>query len=125
MAESDSAGPIGLHVMAGLTGPAASGICMSQCKAMCCRGALILQLTPDEVDGFKEQASKLGVEAQVAESADGGGWVRFADHPGEHCPMLDNATSACRIYQDRPRRCREFPEKLTPGCAISGWTSDS
>ena len=125
MAEPDSTHPIGLHVVAGLTAPAASGICMSQCKAMCCRGALILQLTPDEVDGFKGQASKLGVEAQVAESPDGGGWVRFAEHPGEHCPMLDDATSACRIYQDRPQRCRDFPEKLTPGCAISGWTSNS
>ena len=125
MAEPDSAGSIGLHVVAGLTAPAATDICMSQCKAMCCRGALILQLTPDEVDGFKGQASKLGVEAQVAESPDGGGWVRFADHPGEHCPMLDDATSACRIYKDRPRRCRDFPEKVIPGCAISGWTPDS
>ena len=35
--------------------------------------------------------------------------------------MLDPATSACRIYDRRPRVCREFPRKREPGCAISEW----
>ena len=108
------------HLIPGLTAETASHICMEQCRAMCCRGPLVLRLTKDEVVDFKAHASRLQVESLVGEAPDGGGWVRFADHPGERCPMLDDATSACRIYEDRPQRCRDFPEKLTPGCAISG-----
>lgn len=107
------------YMLPGLTPQAASHICMQECKAMCCRGALVLRLTKDEVADFRAHASRLGVELVVVEAADGGGWVRFAEHRGEHCPMLDDATSACRIYDDRPQRCRDFPEKPTPGCAIS------
>ena len=33
--------------------------------------------------------------------------------------MLDPDTWACRIYADRPGRCRDFPERLTPGCPLS------
>ena len=108
------------HLIAGLTAEAASHICMNQCKAMCCRGPLVLSLTEDEVSAFTEHADSLGVELVITRSSNGDGWVRFSDHLGEHCPMLDNATSGCRIYPDRPLRCRDFPEKLTPGCAISG-----
>ena len=107
--------------MLDLAPAAASHICMTQCKAMCCRGPILLQLTRDEVPSFREHAARLGVEAEVAQSPNGGGWVRFSDHPGEHCPMLDDATSSCRIYDDRPQRCRDFPQRPTPGCAISGW----
>jgi Fe-S-cluster containining protein len=103
-----------------LTAQAASRICMEQCRAGCCRGPLILRLGHDEVAAFQAQATLLGVGAKIAPAPDGGGWVRFADHAGECCPMLDRATSACRIYQDRPQRCRQFPERPTPGCAISG-----
>jgi Fe-S-cluster containining protein len=105
---------------AGLTPEAASRICMDQCRAMCCRGPLILRLTFREVLAFKRHSAALGVALRITEAADGGGWVRFSDHAGEHCPMLDDATSACRIYQDRPQRCRDFPDRPTPGCAISG-----
>lgn len=102
-----------------LTAETASRICMEQCRAGCCRGPLILRLAADEVAGFQANAAALGVDAKVAPTAYGGGWVRFAEHPGQCCPMLDQATSACRIYQDRPLRCRQFPERPTPGCAIS------
>ena len=108
------------HLIPGLTPEAASDICMNQCRAMCCRGALVLSLGAAEVADFERQAAALGVAAVVAQSVDGVGWVKFADHPGECCPMLDQATFACRIYENRPQRCRDFPEKLTPGCAISG-----
>ena len=104
----------------GLTAEAASHICMNQCKAMCCRGPLILQLNMDEVQVFKGHAAALGVDLAIVQAPDDGGWVRFSDHAGEHCPMLDDATSICRIYKDRPQRCRDFPQKITPGCAISG-----
>ena len=112
------------HSMAGLTPAAASDICMNQCKAMCCRGPLILRLSEDEVREFEEHAVRFGVEAQITQTPEGEGWLRFLDHPGEHCPMLDDATSACRIYQHRPKHCRDFPQRPTPGCAISGWTEE-
>ncbi len=107
-----------------ITPEAASRICMDQCKAMCCRGPIILRLTPGEVPGFKELAAGLGVDVRISQNSDGGGWLRFSDHSGEHCPMLDSSTSACRIYEDRPQRCRDFPQKPEPGCAISGWGED-
>ena len=109
----------------------ASSICMHRCRAMCCQGPLVLRLTKDEVGDFKERAVSLGLgPIHVQTSEDGGGLVRFPDHPGERCPMLDPGTWACRIYQHRPSRCRNFPERLTPGCPLSevvfgGGTSDT
>lgn len=108
------------HLIPGLTPEAASQVCMKQCQAMCCRGPLVLRLATDEVPEFRGRAGALGVDMVVTQAPDGGGWVRFSDHPGQHCPMLDDATSVCLIYKDRPQRCRDFPERSTPGCAISG-----
>ena len=108
------------YLVSGLTTEAASQICMNQCKAMCCRGSLVLQLTSSEVTAFKSHSAILGVDALITPTSDGGGQVRFAEHPGEHCPMLDESTFACRVYEDRPQRCRDFPQTLIPGCAISG-----
>ena len=102
----------------------ASRICMDQCRAMCCRGPLILRLEPDEVAVFHREAVHLGTTADISPAAGGGGNLLFLDHPGECCPMLDQATFACRIYEQRPRVCREFPRRPEPGCAISGWTDD-
>ena len=102
-----------------LSPEAATRICMEQCRAGCCRGPLILRLAAEEVAPFGEHAAALGVDAKIA-PAPVGGWVRFFEHPGQCCPMLDQATWACRIYAHRPQRCREFPERPTPGCAISG-----
>ena len=112
------------HSMAGLTPEAASDICMNHCKAMCCRGPLVLRLDQEEVRDFERHAGRLGVAVRITQTPEGGGWLRFLDHPGEHCPMLDDATSACQIYQHRPKHCRDFPRRPTPGCAISGWTEE-
>jgi Fe-S-cluster containining protein len=109
------------HLAAGLTLEAASRICRHECRALCCRGPLYLSLTAAEVAGFKAHAAALGAELELHEAADGSGTVSFLEHPGQHCPMLDDATSVCRIYEDRPERCRTFPEKARPECAISGW----
>ncbi len=110
--------------MLDLTPEAASSICMDQCRAMCCRGPLILRLEPHEIEGFHREATRLGTTASVSPAADGGGNLLFLDHPGECCPMLDQTTFACRIYDRRPRVCREFPRKPEPGCAISGWKDE-
>ena len=104
----------------GLTVEQASRICMAECRAGCCRGPLLLELTAAEVADFKRRAVGLGLAVTIARRPDGGGWLRFADYPGECCPMLNPDTFACRIYSDRPSRCRRFPERKTPGCAISG-----
>jgi Fe-S-cluster containining protein len=69
---------------------------------------------------FRAHAAELGVELNLREADDGSGAVAFLEHTGECCPMLDDATSVCRIYADRPHRCREFPDKPRAGCAISG-----
>jgi len=103
----------------GLTAEAASQICMHKCRAMCCRGPLYLSLKASEVLPFQAQAKALGVELVLVEADDGAGFVSFLEHPGEHCPMLDDATSACRVYADRPERCRQFPDKPRPDCEIS------
>ena len=95
--------------MLNLTPEEASGICMDQCRAMCCRGPLILRLEADEVAVFHREAVHLGTTADISPAADGGGNLLFLDHPGECCPMLDQATFACPIYEQRPRVCREFP----------------
>ncbi len=108
------------HLMDGLTPERASEICMTQCRAMCCRGPLILELTDDEADGFRRRAIGLGAEVDLHLLSAGGYGVRFTDYSGECCPMLDQETFACRIYPHRPERCRSFPEQLVPGCAISG-----
>jgi len=108
------------YLRVGLSLAEASQICMNQCHAMCCRGAWILSLSQAEAPVFQAKAEEMGVEALVRPAPDGGGWIRFSEHPGERCPMLDPTTFACRIYESRPQRCRSFPERMTPGCAISG-----
>jgi Fe-S-cluster containining protein len=109
-----------VHLASGLTLEAASRICRLECRAQCCRGPLELRLAAVEVPPFRTRAAALGVPLKLTEREDGTGSVRFLEHPGARCPMLDDATSTCRIYADRPRRCREFPDGPRPGCAISG-----
>jgi Fe-S-cluster containining protein len=92
---------------------------MQRCRAGCCRGPLFLPLTALEAESFRKHAAKLGVALRLSRAAEGAFAVRFSDHAGEHCPMLDIATSACRIYPERPQRCRDFPDRLRPDCELS------
>jgi Fe-S-cluster containining protein len=112
------------HLAAGLTLEAASRVCMHECRAGCCRGPLVLRLTAAEAQLFRTRALELGVELKLREAGEGSGQVAFLEHPGDHCPMLDDATSACRIYQERPARCRDFPDAPRPDCPISGSVAD-
>jgi Fe-S-cluster containining protein len=98
----------------------ASRVCMHECGARCCRGPQYLRLGVDEVPAFAARAAGLGVQVHLEPAPGGGALVRYLEHDGERCPMLDAATWACRIYAHRPRRCREFPDGPRPGCAISG-----
>jgi len=94
-------------------------ICINECGGMCCRGPLVLQLTSVEHKFLKGVAQKLQVPVFSSTTVDGRYILKFSDHPGLHCPMLDSETSVCKIYEDRPKVCREFPLKFTPGCLIS------
>jgi len=109
-----------MHLRPGLTIAEANRICMAECRAACCRGPQYLRLTAEEVAPFKQRAAELHIPAHVLISADGSGEVRYLDHEGDRCPMLDPNTWKCRIYADRPARCRDFPDRPRPGCAISG-----
>lgn len=103
---------------AGLASLPASRLCMEVCRAGCCRGPLVLRLGADEVPRFRALASGLGVALRIRQDGEGGE-VRFLEHLGACCPMLDGATSSCRVHASRPRRCREFPERPRPDCALS------
>lgn len=98
----------------------ASRICREQCRARCCRGPQYLRLSAAEVVAFEAHGRSLGVAVIIERNPDGSGALGYLEHPGEHCPMLDDASSTCRIYAQRPERCRAFPEGPRPGCAISG-----
>jgi Fe-S-cluster containining protein len=111
---------MGFYLRPGLTTQEAGDICMQECRAQCCRGPLLLELTGPEAAVLEGLARGLGINAGINPASQGGGWIRFADHEGERCPFLDCDTFACRIYAHRPGRCRAFPERPTPGCAISG-----
>lgn len=106
--------------MPGLSESDASLICMTQCKGLCCRGPSILSLTHYEISKFQELADELGVIPHIRTAEDGSATLRFLEQTGNRCPMLNHYTSACMIYEDRPQTCRNFPEKVIPGCAISG-----
>jgi Fe-S-cluster containining protein len=108
------------YLAPGLTPETASRICRLECRAQCCRGPLLLQLSGPEALAFRAHAAALGVALKLEESADGSSSVAFLEHEGGHCPMLDDATSTCRIYEDRPQRCRDFPDRPRRGCLISG-----
>ena len=75
---------------------------MEQCRGQCCRGALILRLGKNEVAEFKEMGAHLGIETNISVSRYGDAWVKFSEHIGDHCPMLDPETSRCLIYDIVP-----------------------
>lgn len=92
---------------------------MEACRGGCCRGPLLLHLTATELPAIRAHAVRLGVPLHAREAPDGTAEVAFDAHPGGHCPMLDGASSACRIYDERPSRCREYPDRRRPDCILS------
>jgi Fe-S-cluster containining protein len=108
------------HIKVELSTKDASDICMNKCKALCCRDPYILTLLTGEIDSFRTEANNLGISLDIEMSANGEGWVRFSEYEEQSCPMLDSANSICKIYDNRPMRCRDFPDSIIPGCEISG-----
>ena len=107
------------YLKLGLTVEAGSSICIERCRAQCCQGPLVLRLSEEEKLIFQQKADGMGTTLKI--TLLGQSWIlKFQDHQGGRCPMLDSGTSICRIYNDRPSRCRLFPGKPIPGCAISG-----
>ncbi len=107
------------YLIGSLTADAAGHICMTVCHAMCCRGPIILTLTEEEALAFQHRATEMAIPLLITRGTSGA-WLRFSDHPGERCPMLEDGTFRCLKYEDRPQRCRDFPNNPTPGCVISG-----
>ena len=106
------------YLRKGLTERSASLICRNECLAQCCKGPLILSLNNEEKQLFISKAAYYNKSVHIDDS-ESGGWLKFEDHEGQCCPMLDTFSNKCLIYNDRPQRCREFPEKPVGGCAIS------
>jgi Fe-S-cluster containining protein len=106
------------YLKKGLTEQSASLICRHECLAQCCKGPLILSLTSKEKQLFISKANDNHKSIHITDQKSGG-WLKFEDHDGHCCPMLDLVTNKCLIYDERPHRCRKFPEKPVEGCAIS------
>ena len=104
------------------TGDALRQLCAGDCGAQCCRGPAYLRLTPAEAERLRAHAARLGVPLTLKRTLGDGMTMNFPDHEGDRCPMLDSTTLECRIYDERPERCRAFPEAPRPGCALSTMT---
>ena len=106
------------YLKPGLTVEAASSICIERCGAQCCQGPLILCLSEEEKLVFYNTADRTYIHLAMTPS--GESWlVKFQDHQGSRCPMLDSETKKCLIYEDRPKQCRAFPSGPIEGCEIS------
>ena len=106
------------YIKDGLTLEAANYICIERCRAQCCQGPLILILSKKEKLIFTRTASDLGISLNMT-SFGRSYLIKFEDHQGSRCPMLDSGTMKCMIYEDRPRQCRAFPVRPIKGCEIS------
>lgn len=67
---------------------------LGQCKAKCC--TFIFALTKDEVEAGHVQYNEER-PFFIARSADDG-----------YCPHMDRETYACKVYENRPLRCRRY-----------------
>lgn len=75
-----------------------------ECEAFCCRHSVgrVLIKDNDTTYYFESRCSR------NAPTKEKDGWMYFAlDQP---CPQL-NEDFSCKIYEDRPKTCREFPPK--------------
>ena len=99
-----------------LTPEEASRICMDQCRAMCCRGPLILRLEPDEVAAFHCEAVHLGTTADISPAAAGAiRWasprsssLRYRLAWGWSCSTPSNPSSAYRRLVRNNRALRRY-----------------
>ena len=106
------------YLKPGLTLEAASSICIERCRAQCCQGPLILCLSEEEKLIFQQSAD--GMSTPLKMTLVGQSWLlKFQDHQGDRCPMLDAETMKCLIYEHRPQQCQVFPAEPIEGCAIS------
>lgn len=98
--------------------------CADECRAVCCRTA-VLPVTDDEYESLFPGAPTAGVgavqhktsgELAMAPAPPGSRYVRLAELGG--CPHLDQSTNLCKVYEQRPQACCEFPTAPTPGCLL-------
>lgn len=95
--------------------PPSLELCANQCHARCCRAPGYLKLTEREAERMARLAPLPITVFRVP------GEDRLTMHFSENggmCPLLDDATSTCTWYGNRPVACARFPEQPNPGCLV-------
>ena len=95
-------------------------VCANQCGARCCRAPGSFSLDDDELARLAAHADRLGVRFTTFVDPHWPGHHR-ADHGvnGGACSFLDRDTNLCRVYDDRPDACRQFPQTYEPECRLT------
>ena len=97
-----------------------SRICSEMCGAKCCRTTNIA-LRAVEVETLNRLAQEKDMGVALRRDANGA-YLRSEDQQGKQCPFLEDPTSRCSIYEERPNACRSFPDgPELDGCLLSGW----
>lgn len=106
-----------------LTG--ATRTCAVDCGAKCCRTARGLIARTVEMRRLKELATTLRVKARflclptVSGDRETFGQPRWQlQQVDGACPFLDRTLNLCRIYEERPKVCRDFPTRPHQGCLL-------
>ncbi len=98
-----------------------SGYCKDECQKKCCTFMYVNGLTAEEaklVCGGVEYdlLHRLEREGKLEIEKNGLFSKTYAVTPP--CPSYDSESGLCKIYDSRPRTCREFPLQILPGEAM-------
>ena len=95
-------------------------ICAAECGGQCCRAPGRFTLQHHELVRLNEANKTVGAEFRhIYQDPTDPNWymVDFAENGGA-CPFLDRETNLCRVYEDRPQACREYPLKREACCRL-------
>jgi Fe-S-cluster containining protein len=96
-----------------------ANICSVQCGAKCCRAPGQVIVSRQEATKLKALASQLKVKLVLLSAPILGHRLSLDfDKNGGKCPFLSRE-NLCRIYEDRPEGCRNFPDRPTMGCLLN------
>lgn len=99
------------------------GLCAS-CRGECCTmpvevsSADLIKLnlcTEDEILHAPKKTAKRLIKDGVLQSyREGTGLYMLSAAPSGECYFLDSKTRKCRVYEQRPQVCRQFPTEVGP-----------